>query len=68
MNFTISEQVLSDGSRVFNVILFADHDDTYVGPPQRIEVKCCSKRDAVLFVQELGVLVEKHTIESLNDL
>ena len=58
LNIYVIESDLTDGSKTSAV-----HVE---GGAQELVIECTSKKDALIFADELGRLVAEHTIESVN--
>lgn len=70
MKFQLKETTLTDGSLVHDVDLFANgetHCGSVTSKPMCI-FSCTSKKSALEFFQELHRLVEKHTVEILEEI
>jgi hypothetical protein len=70
MDFKIKTTKLTDGSKVFDVDVFSNGDDapwSDIAGRKMCIFSCTSEKDALAFFAGLEKLVEKHTLETLNE-
>jgi hypothetical protein len=67
MKFRIKESTLTDGSKVQDLNLVPNGMEEFTKRPICI-FSCSSKKDAELFFAGLSDLIEKHTVETLEEM
>lgn len=68
MKFIFKETTLTDGSKVHDIQLVANGRSLTLKNHESVCIfSCTSERDALSFLSGLEELIEKHTLESLEE-